>query len=311
MYPNITMPQEDNQNLNDVLTTMATGAIPAEAEDYTASEDIMDISSYHASTPNITTHQHAIPTSVITPTSLNNVGWLGANQNSIHGGGFVPPSVSTSNGSYAVVTTRPTNGISVVNTMPRSMGGRVAVNELDLIRISSGSQRRRIKDEELSPEERDKRRVRRERNKLAAAKCRQRRVDHTNTLVEQTEDWEEKNSTLEQEITKLQQQKEQLEFILEAHKAMCSKTNKLNGCNKDTTTTTTTSSTSTSLDTPVTEVVTPTSVFNSLSTYEVLVPGETMDASNGNNANVTIKQEPGTEPGLRSPGAKGATLLQL
>ena len=34
MYPteNITMPQEDNQNLNDVLTTMATGAIPAEAE---------------------------------------------------------------------------------------------------------------------------------------------------------------------------------------------------------------------------------------------------------------------------------------
>ena len=34
MYPNVsdTMPQEDSQNLNDVLTTMATGAIPAEAE---------------------------------------------------------------------------------------------------------------------------------------------------------------------------------------------------------------------------------------------------------------------------------------
>ena len=37
---------------------------------------------------------------------------------------------------------------------------------------------------QLTPEERSKRRVRRERNKLAAAKCRQRRVDHTNTLVE-------------------------------------------------------------------------------------------------------------------------------
>ena len=37
---------------------------------------------------------------------------------------------------------------------------------------------------QLTPEEEQKRRVRRERNKLAAAKCRQRRVDHTNALVE-------------------------------------------------------------------------------------------------------------------------------
>ncbi|XP_072031049.1 uncharacterized protein [Amphiura filiformis] len=319
MYPNITMPQEDNQNLNDVLTTMATGAIPADSEvqDYTASEDIMDISSY--APPITTTYQHAIPTSVITPTSLNNVGWLGANQNSIHGGSFVPPTVSSSNNnmnSYAMVTTRPSNGISVVNTMPRSLGGRV-VNELDLIRISGGPGRRRIKDDELSPEEREKRRVRRDRNKLAAAKCRQRRVDHTNTLVEETEDWEEKNATLEQEITKLQQQKEQLEFILEAHKAMCSHDTKSNKpCNQGkTTTTTSSSSTSTSLDTPITEVVTPTSVFNSLSSYEVLVAGETMDTSNGNahaNTNgINIKREPGSEPNLRSPGAKTTTLLQL
>ena len=109
----------------------------------------MDISSY-APSPNITTHQHAIPTSVITPTSLNNVGWLGANQNSIHGGGFVPPAVTSSNTSYAVVTSRPSNGISVVNTMPRNIGGRVAVSELDLIRISSGTGRRKIRDEEVS-----------------------------------------------------------------------------------------------------------------------------------------------------------------
>ncbi len=86
--------------------------------------------------------------------------------------------------------------------------------------------------------------------------------------------------------------------------------------NKETTTTTTTSSTSTSLDTPVTEVVTPTSVFNSLSTYEVLVPGETLDASNGNNTDATtngirIKTEPGLEPNLQSPGSKNTTLMQL
>lgn len=98
---------------------------------------------------------------------------------------------------------------------------------------------------------------------------------------------------------------------------MCSKLNK---ANKETTTTSTTS-TSTSLDTPVTEVVTPTSVFNSLNSYEVLVPGETMDSREGNresavNGNalpggITIKQEPGTEAAdLSSPEAK-RTLLQL
>ena len=43
--------------------------------------------------------------------------------------------------------------------------------------------RRHYKDEKLSPVESERRRVRRERNKLAAAKCRQRRVDQTNTLV--------------------------------------------------------------------------------------------------------------------------------
>ena len=36
---------------------------------------------------------------------------------------------------------------------------------------------------QISPEEEERRRVRRERNKLAAAKCRQRRVDHTNRLI--------------------------------------------------------------------------------------------------------------------------------
>jgi len=35
----------------------------------------------------------------------------------------------------------------------------------------------------LSAEEEERRRIRRERNKLAAAKCRQRRVDHTNRLM--------------------------------------------------------------------------------------------------------------------------------
>ncbi len=75
---------------------------------------------------------------------------------------------------------------------------------------------------QLTPEELAKRNQRRERNKLAAAKCRQRRVDHTNVLINETENLEEEKASLENEIQTLQQQKEQLEFLLKAHKPMCS-----------------------------------------------------------------------------------------
>jgi len=80
----------------------------------------------------------------------------------------------------------------------------------------------------MTPEEEQRRSVRRERNKLAAAKCRQRRVDHTNVLITETEQLEEEKATLENDIQTLQQQKEQLEFLLEAHKPMCSAKSKAN-----------------------------------------------------------------------------------
>lgn len=67
------------------------------------------------------------------------------------------------------------------------------------------------------PEEDERRRVRRERNKLAAARCRKRRVDHTNKLVEETEGLEAKKRALQDQITELQAQREELEFILDAH----------------------------------------------------------------------------------------------
>jgi len=73
----------------------------------------------------------------------------------------------------------------------------------------------------MSPEEQMKKAQRRERNKVAAAKCRQRRVDQTNVLINETENLEEEKSQLENEIQTLQQQKEQLEFLLNAHRPMC------------------------------------------------------------------------------------------
>jgi len=82
---------------------------------------------------------------------------------------------------------------------------------------------RRVKEEDclLDPEEEEKRRIRRERNKLAAARCRKRRVDQIETLQKDVEDWEERKRLLQEEIARLQQQREEFTFILEAHKSVC------------------------------------------------------------------------------------------
>ncbi|KXJ76768.1 hypothetical protein RP20_CCG009011 [Aedes albopictus] len=81
--------------------------------------------------------------------------------------------------------------------------------------------RRPAKASNLSPEEEEKRRVRRERNKQAAARCRRRREDHTNELVDETDLLEKKKQALQDEIKSLQQEKEDLEFLLESHREHC------------------------------------------------------------------------------------------
>ncbi|KAJ6663735.1 hypothetical protein lerEdw1_009814 [Lerista edwardsae] len=73
----------------------------------------------------------------------------------------------------------------------------------------------------LTPEEEEKRRVRRERNKLAAAKCRNRRRELTDRLQAETDQLEEEKAELESEIAELQKERERLEFVLVAHKPSC------------------------------------------------------------------------------------------
>ncbi|XP_075874326.1 protein c-Fos-like isoform X2 [Nelusetta ayraudi] len=75
--------------------------------------------------------------------------------------------------------------------------------------------------EQLSPEEEEKKRIRRERNKMAAAKCRNRRRELTDTLQAETDELEEEKATLETEIANLLREKERLEFILATHKPAC------------------------------------------------------------------------------------------
>merc|ERR1712066_333605 len=72
-------------------------------------------------------------------------------------------------------------------------------------------------EEALTHEERERLQVRRQRNKEAAARCRKRRVDQTNTLQAQVDQWMEKKRAMEDEIRALTSEKEELEFILTQH----------------------------------------------------------------------------------------------
>ncbi|XP_026572281.1 fos-related antigen 1 [Pseudonaja textilis] len=80
---------------------------------------------------------------------------------------------------------------------------------------------RRRHSEHLTPEEEERRRLRRERNKMAAAKCRNRRKELTDTLQAETDQLEAEQSGLRKEIAELQKQKDRLELVLEAHRPVC------------------------------------------------------------------------------------------
>ncbi|KAL4624261.1 fos-related antigen 2 isoform X1 [Arapaima gigas] len=99
--------------------------------------------------------------------------------------------------------------------------GHTALARPGVIRSIGDARGRRKKDEQLTPEEEEKRRVRRERNKLAAAKCRNRRRELTEMLQGETEKLEEEKAGLQKEIETLQKEKDKLEFMLVAHNPVC------------------------------------------------------------------------------------------
>merc|ERR1712012_1051241 len=98
-------------------------------------------------------------------------------------------------------------------------------NQEEVKKVNRGGGRKpRDKEEEtLCPEEEERRKMRRERNKLAAARCRKRRVDQTESLQDEVNLWEGKKKALQEQIQQLQEEKNQLEFILEAHKSVRSR----------------------------------------------------------------------------------------
>ena len=71
---------------------------------------------------------------------------------------------------------------------------------------------------QLPYEEREKRRLRRERNKQAALRCRTRRRERIETLEKETAELEAQNKEVETEITCLQAHLKQLQQMLSDHK---------------------------------------------------------------------------------------------
>ncbi|KAL7388278.1 hypothetical protein ABVT39_010603 [Epinephelus coioides] len=82
------------------------------------------------------------------------------------------------------------------------------------------SNRKGLKDKP-SKEEEERRRIRRERNKIAAAKCRNRRRELIDTLQAETDKLEDEKSALQTEIADLLKEKERLEQILVSHEPSC------------------------------------------------------------------------------------------
>ncbi|XP_051956346.1 protein c-Fos-like [Xyrauchen texanus] len=79
----------------------------------------------------------------------------------------------------------------------------------------------------MSFEELERMRIRRERNRVAAARCRDRRRELLDTLQNESDDLEQVKTQLEEEIAALEREREKLELVFEAHKPIC-KCNDLN-----------------------------------------------------------------------------------
>lgn len=88
-------------------------------------------------------------------------------------------------------------------------------------RRNMGGRRPTKAPQDSTPEEEERRKIRRERNKMAAARCRKRRLDHTNELQEETDRLEEKKQSLQEEIRKLNNERERLHTTLQNHLVSC------------------------------------------------------------------------------------------
>ncbi|KAM9495797.1 cyclic AMP-dependent transcription factor ATF-3 [Clarias gariepinus] len=74
---------------------------------------------------------------------------------------------------------------------------------------------------EFTAEELNRRKRRRERNKIAAAKCRNKKKEKTDGLQKESEKLESLNAELKAQIEELKNQKQQLVYMLNLHRPTC------------------------------------------------------------------------------------------
>ncbi|KAJ8396158.1 hypothetical protein AAFF_G00020250 [Aldrovandia affinis] len=90
--------------------------------------------------------------------------------------------------------------------------------------ISSSSDRSTelpVVKKEATPEEGERRKRRWERNKVAAAKCRNKKKEKTDCLQKESEKLESINAELKAQIEELKNQKQQLVYMLNFHRPTC------------------------------------------------------------------------------------------
>ncbi|XP_068619060.1 transcription factor kayak isoform X2 [Battus philenor] len=178
--------------------------------------------------------QSGVPTrttATITPTQLRNFEQTYIELTNCRGeqanhAGFVPPSVTHAN-NYGILNTvgycesGPTTALHV-SPGPLSASDSSSSPGLPAPkRRNMGGRRPTKTPQDLTPEEEERRKIRRERNKMAAARCRKRRLDHTNELQEETDKLEEKKQSLQDEIRKLKADHEHLQALLQNHLQSC------------------------------------------------------------------------------------------
>eukprot|EP00095_Tigriopus_kingsejongensis_P009605 maker-scaffold832_size90819-snap-gene-0.13 protein:Tk09605 transcript:maker-scaffold832_size90819-snap-gene-0.13-mRNA-1 annotation:"proto-oncogene c-fos" len=91
-----------------------------------------------------------------------------------------------------------------------------------------GSESIHIKSEELTEEDEVRRQRRRERNKVAATKCRNKKKHRTQLLVKESEVLEDQNKYLKTEISRLEGEKKRLMGVLSIHEPSCAKRQRSN-----------------------------------------------------------------------------------
>merc|ERR1719177_99735 len=121
--------------------------------------------------------------------------------------GFAPPVVTTTvsagGRTYVNLDSKNWQGGTTTVVTPSSAAPLFAdlqshtMMEERKVNRGGGRKSASLKDESLCPEEEERRRMRRERNKLAAARCRKRRVDQTETLQDEVNMWESKKKAME------------------------------------------------------------------------------------------------------------------